>query len=187
MGDGMREDGSTAERWRPVVGWEGLYEVSDHGRVRSVDRVVMTRSGPRSYQEKVLQPATDRKGYKQVGLRSPGQRADRKVHRLVLEAFVGPCPPGCEARHLNGAPGDNRRSNLAWGTPGEQWADKVAHGTATVGVRACGAKLNPALVRQLRAEYASGGVSQQQLADRVGVSQNTIGCMLLRKTWTHVR
>lgn len=87
------------------------YEVSDHGRVR--------RCGGR-----VLRGYTDDGGYRSVYL----QGRSLAVHRLVLTAFVGPCPPGMETRHLSGDPGDNRLVNLRWGTPAENNLDTVRHG-----------------------------------------------------------
>ncbi len=56
------------------------------------------------------------------------QGKPRTVHRLVLEAFVGPCPPGMQCRHLDGNPANNRLENLAWGTHAENAADKIRHG-----------------------------------------------------------
>ena len=84
------------ERWRPVVGYEGFYEVSDHGRVRSVDRQVWveepTRSYWRRYRQRVLAPSINRGGYAVVGLAAKGERITKTIHGLVLRAFVGPCP-----------------------------------------------------------------------------------------------
>lgn len=64
-------------------------------------------------------------GYQRVSLGN----TQRYVHRLVLEAFVGPCPPGKQCRHLNGDKADNKLTNLAWGTPSENNYDRVRHGT----------------------------------------------------------
>lgn len=102
--------------WRPVFGAEGLYEVSDRGEVRSRPRE-RTRGGilaPRMYSK-----------YMMVDL---GRGNHRLVHRLVLEAFIGPCPPGLEARHVNGDHTDNSLPNLLWGTRSENTLDQVRHG-----------------------------------------------------------
>ena len=104
--------------WLPVVGFEGLYEVSSNGRVASL----LGRN------RRILR-AGDSRGYRLVILRRGGMSHTRLVHRLVLEAFVGPRPEGMVARHLNGDPGDNRLENLAWGTQSENNYDKVRHGT----------------------------------------------------------
>lgn len=117
---------STAEQWAPIPDAPG-YEVSDLGRVRGIDRVVHYRDGRTfRYQGQLLRPAINPvSGYPHVRLKG----RSRNVHTLVLEAFVGPRPSGMECRHLNGVPGDNRLSNLRWGTSSENNQDQVAHGT----------------------------------------------------------
>lgn len=112
------------ERWLPIPGYEGSYEVSDLGKVRSLDRI--TNDGKR-VRGCVLKPFTMPSGHLRVGL-SPGQGRTRKVHRLVLEAFVGPCPPEMEALHRNGIPGDCRLTNLRWGTKSDNARDQITHG-----------------------------------------------------------
>jgi hypothetical protein len=121
------------ETWRPVVGYEGRYEVSDLGRVRSLDRTVW-RDGPYrrhqvTYRGRVRAVHQQEKGYVGLCLWKDGQTHSCRVHQLVLEAFVGPCPEGMEALHGNGVRHDNRRINLRWGTPAENAADRVRHGT----------------------------------------------------------
>lgn len=104
------------ERWLPVVGFE-RYEVSDQGRVRSLIGRTKILTGIRQHAgHLVVQPRKDKRMYHKF------------VHRLVLEAFVGPCPAGMECRHLNGNPSDNRLENLAWGTKRENGYDRVLHG-----------------------------------------------------------
>lgn len=119
-----------AEEWKPVVGYEGSYEVSRSGLVRSVPRTVHRRNGsPMKLQGRVLRPYTDWKGYELVNLLNMGAGKTTRVHRIVLAAFVGPCPEGHEALHRDGNPSNNRLENLRWGTSLENMADKVKHGT----------------------------------------------------------
>lgn len=113
------------ETWLPVPGWEDLYEVSDLGQVRSLSRMVKTRGGgQRISPGKVLTPGTYDDGHKHVTFTTPGIRRTYQVHKLVLLAFVGPCPEGLQVRHLNGIPDDNRLENLTYGTPAENMADR---------------------------------------------------------------
>jgi hypothetical protein len=119
-----------AESWRPVVGWEALYEVSDFGNVRSLPRWrdLPQCGGPRLFPGRQLKPAVV-DGYRVVSLADSSTRKLRKVHRLVLEAFVGPCPPEMEGCHGNGVRSDNRLENLRWGTKSDNNTDRVTHGT----------------------------------------------------------
>ncbi|ATN90828.1 HNH endonuclease [Gordonia phage Lysidious] len=117
------------ELWRPVVGYEGYYEVSDHGHVRSLDRLVET-SDDRTLRIR----GRDRKlwrtpdGHLKTSLSKDGESRVPLVHRLVMDAFVGPCPPGMEVCHRNGIGTDNRLVNLQYGTRSENAVDQVRHG-----------------------------------------------------------
>lgn len=117
---------TTTEIWVPTPGIPG-YEVSNLGRVRGIDRTVHFRDGRvYRYRGQILRPAINPvSGYPHVAPKG----ISRNIHRLVLEAFVGPCPPGMLCRHLNGNPADNRLENLRWGTPSENSYDKGRHGT----------------------------------------------------------
>jgi len=113
------------EEWRPVVGYEGLYEVSDQGRVKSLPRTTGRRSP-----EYVLTPKLhdSKKLYLDVHLRdAAGRPHTRKVHHLVAEAFIGPRPPGQIVRHGLGGPSDNRLANLRYGTQAQNRADIALH------------------------------------------------------------
>ncbi|MBN7395680.1 HNH endonuclease [Mycobacteroides abscessus subsp. abscessus] len=110
---------ATREQWRPVVGFEGLYEVSDLGRVRTVPRLVSMGRGYRTVPGRIRKYGhSTTHGYLIVGLSRPGKRraTTALVHRLVLEAFVGPCPDGMEACHFDGDKTNNRLPNLRWDT-----------------------------------------------------------------------
>lgn len=76
-------------------------------------------------------------GYLTITIWESGRPRTRYVHRLVAEAFIGPCPEGMQVRHLNGDHRDNRAENLCYGTPAENAADKVRHGTAQVPMTHC--------------------------------------------------
>lgn len=117
-------------QWLPVVGWAGLYEVSATGDVRSLARVVEGRPGRfMAKPDRVLKLSRSRDGYLSAHLCRNGVKTSYKVHRLVLAAFVGPCPEGMEACHANGVRDDNRVENLRWDTRSANTLDKVGHGT----------------------------------------------------------
>lgn len=124
MADLSREQ----ERWLPVPGREGLYEVSDQGRVRSMDRIITCRNGVKQhYPGKTLTPTLAVTGYYHIDLGRDGVRW--LVHRLVLTAFVGVAPPGAECCHNDGNRANNRLENLRWDTHTANMYDKQRHGT----------------------------------------------------------
>lgn len=114
-----------AEAWRPVPGYEGRYEVSDRGRVRSLPRRDMRG---RRIDSRLLSINTHPSGHQSVKLSHDGKYCAAKVHRLVLMAFIGPAPDGHEACHNDGDPGNNHLSNLRWGTRSDNLRDRVRHG-----------------------------------------------------------
>ena len=119
------------ETWKNVVGYEGLYQVSDLGRVRSLDRVVSCRPrGTPNRKGKVLKPFASVSKYLRVTLCKNGTQKNQEIHRLVTHAFIGPCPEGLEVRH--GVEGilDNTLKNLRYGTRSENMLDRERDGTA---------------------------------------------------------
>ncbi len=106
-----------SERWKPVPGWEGIYSVSDQGRVRSENRTVALPCGQvRSYRQRILSPTVDDAGRCQVNLKNGNVVRKVRVHTLVLEAFVGPRPEGMESCHFDDDSTNNRLENLRWDT-----------------------------------------------------------------------
>lgn len=114
-----------AERWMSVPGFEGTHEVSDQGRVRVLDRVDAAGHHRRG---KLLKMRPVNGAHLMVVLYRHGTRRDALVHRLVLEAFVGPQPDGAEACHWNDDPTDNRLENLRWDTRSANVADAIRNG-----------------------------------------------------------
>jgi len=115
--------------WRDIPGWEGYYKVSDTGEVASVDRVVRAfKSGTRLVKGRTLRTVPDSWGYLRVGLHRQGRATFVSVHRLVLEAFVGPMPAGLQCCHNDGDPANNCLTNLRYDTGSSNNLDTVRHG-----------------------------------------------------------
>jgi len=179
-----------SEEWRPVVGWEAVYEVSDQGRVRTIAATIQAVSQAgnpylRRRKARIRKTRPDKDGYPVVILAEGKRRGTGKIHRMVLEAFVGPSPEGMMARHLNGNPGDCRLVNLRWGTPQENWADRRKHGFTWRGEYVNTAKLSVDDVREIR-QLASEGTTQVALSERFGVTRTNIRSIITRETWRHV-
>ncbi|WP_414021392.1 NUMOD4 motif-containing HNH endonuclease [Microbacterium aurugineum] len=117
---------SAPERWCPVPGYEGLYEVSDQGRVRSLDRIGL--AGQRLTGRTLRPQRNSKSGHVVVALYRDGRKSFRKVHQVVAEAFIGPRPLGALTRHLNDVADDNRAVNLAYGTHADNLADARRNG-----------------------------------------------------------
>lgn len=122
------------EQWRDVLGYEGCYQVSDQGQVRSLDR--WTRCGQYGHGQKlqkgrVLIPTVSKKdGRRRVTLSVNQQKKLRQIAPMVLEAFVGPRPaPDMDGCHGDGDPANDALSNLRWDTKQANYADSIRHGT----------------------------------------------------------
>lgn len=179
------------ERWLPVQGHEGTYEVSDRGRVRSLDRVqeyerVDAYSGDiirvrRRLKGCVLQPAPSSSGHLTVVIHPDGTK---QVHALVLEAFIGPCPDGHEGCHADDVPWNNRLENLRWGTRSDNLNDAVRNGGKAVGEEHQNAKLRESDIPTIRAEASSGPRGTiARLAREHGVAESTIRQVRDGRSW----
>lgn len=160
------------EEWRPVVGFAGAYEVSDLGRVRSVDRTIscLGRNGQiveKHYKGRVLRPGPRPSGHLTVSLCGD----THNVHTLVLEAFVGPRPdPTAIARHLDGDEQNNRRGNLQWSDRVRNGQDKKYHKSQANYV------LTPIAATQLKSGLAAG-IPHRILAVLFRVSKSTVSAI----------
>lgn len=176
------------EAWKAVVGFEGAYEVSDLGRVRSLRRSYTRRNRWGGYETRwttprILKFGRTEGGYLQAHFHVDGDHVAQTVHAVVLTAFIGPRPPATEGLHLNHNKADNRLVNLKWGTHQENEAAKVAAGRSLKGERSAQAKLLPADIAAIRRRR---GEPQQDLADEFGCTFSNISAIQLRKSWRHV-
>jgi hypothetical protein len=116
-----------------------------------------------------------------------GGRRSRAVHRMVLEAFVGPCPPGMMCRHLDGDPTNNRVENLEWGTRLRNSADMVKHGRAGMakGEKNSGAVIIEDKVLQIVKVHQCGG-HIAEIAVCMGICKTSVRNIIKGQTWKHV-
>jgi hypothetical protein len=158
------------EQWLNVVGFEGLYEVSNYGQVRSVKTGQI---------KKQTVGKIDKRFY--LGLWINNKQKIVKPHRLVLEAFVGKCPDGMECCHNDGNAFNNHLNNLRWDTPKNNHADKVKHGTTNRGERCGTAKLTLEQVNSIRKDNRL----QHVIAEEYGVRQSLISRIKNGVRWQH--
>lgn len=173
---------SPPEEWRPAPGFDGLYEVSSYGRVRSIPRqtVCGVLGGG------MLAGSVESNGYIRVTLSRDGKGRRISLHRLVLDAFVGACPPGMECRHLDGVRANCNLSNLAWGTRSHNARDRLRHGTHVDnrGERHGMTRLTDAQAREIFF-LRQTGVPLSAVARSFGISQSTVSQIANRVTWKH--
>lgn len=178
--------------WRSIPSLSCLYEASDDGRIR---RAVPPRAG------RELLQSDDGRGYRKVSVCVLGKEATVVVHRLVAEAFIGPCPAGCVVNHLDGHKDNNRPENLEYTTPAGNSAHAAATGLAPSGTRhgrhtkpeatARGERVNTARlteddVREARGLRAAGW-TLPQLCARFGIGKSAMHALCTGKNWSHVR
>lgn len=155
------------EIWKPVVGFEGAYEVSNMGRVRSLDRTIICGNGVRKfYRGRVLRPGPRPSGHLTVVVGSRTQN----VHALVLRAFVGPRPDNACARHLDGDEKNNKDTNLAWASWAENCQDRKHHKGWKTKI------LTPSTAKEVK-EMLRAGSTYGPIAERFGISKSTVGAI----------
>lgn len=176
------------EQWLPLVDFEGLYEVSDQGRIRTVPREYSDNSGfiKVSYIRKVplrylsLTPA--RCGYIMIGLSTHDKsKVKRMVHRLVANTFIPNPSNKKEVNHINGNKHDNRVENLEWCTPKENIQHSVKIGSHPT-------KLTKEKVLEIRRLYIRGysGCNTSDLGKIYNISGATVSAIVNRKIWKHI-
>jgi len=172
------------ENWRDIESFEGAYEVSDTGKIRSLERIV--RNGPKSERTLpaiVVAPYIRPQGYATVRLGLGGSKTSLYVHRIVAGAFLGKGEAGQEVCHRNGDKADNRVGNLYWGTRLENMADRERLGEAARGEQHGHAKLSEAQVLAIRRDERF----QYLIAAEYGVSRRLVGMIKAGKVWKHVK
>lgn len=136
-----------------------------------------------------LKPLVTDRGYSRVRLYRGGKGRFHFVHRLILEAFVGPCPDGCQTCHFpDRDPANNRLKNLRWGTRKDNAADRDQHGNALRGTRHPAAKLTEKDVRAIRAKFAADGTRgcKIRLARKYHVDPALVTRIINRVNWPHI-
>ena len=174
--------------WMSVIGYEGFYDVSSDGRVRSLDRLLTQKSAragktvPLRRKGKELAPSPrSRDNRAAVSLSRDNRTCTRPVHVLVCEAFHGPRPIGMQACHNNGDYKDNQKSNLRWDTPKANQADRVLHGTNRRGEGIGTSKLKESDVVLIR-----GGMQRAEAIRRFGIGPTQFHRIKRGESWVHV-
>ena len=173
-----------AEQWRPIAGYEGLYEVSDMGRVKSLDRVVKTKNGrEKRLKGLVLAAVYGERGRRQVTLSKDSRSRTLLVAPLVAAAFIGPRPEGYFVAHGPLGNSSNAVQNLSYKTPTGNALDRWRDGTIFIGEDNPMAKLTVPMVRFARRAIKEERISKTELARIWGVSRRAIANAVSGHTW----
>lgn len=161
----------TEEQWKPIVGFEEWYSVSNTGRIRR------ERNGKGTFAGRTLRLPTDNHGYYYVRLYKGSHASCRRVriHILVAEAFIGKRPELMTINHVNGNKADNHHRNLEYCSQ----ADNARHSNLYIRKR----KLTPSEVAEIR---SSKGIALRRLGQRFGVSKTMIRNILINKSWKEI-
>lgn len=166
--------------WRWVVGYEGHYAISSDGLLVSLRYMHRDVPGGR-----IKLVTTNQWGYKTTRIWKNNKAKNVWIHRLVLEAFVGPRPDGMECAHLDGNPANNRIENLKWCTKQENLGHRKTHGTLARGSKQGSSVLTEDQVAAIKA-MLKYGVPQVVIARAVSTTPSTINSINKEKSWTHV-
>lgn len=177
---------SITEIWHPVVGYEGLYEVSNLGVIRSLGRCKGQYGALRDYSGRFLS-LKNGKLYVQVVLVKEGKKKGYLVHRLVAMAFIPNPQELPEVNHINGRKRDNRAENLEWvdSSQNQHHSYKLGLQQVVYGEGHHRSKLTEAEVIEIRRRFKNGE-SHTKIAPDFGVHRRTIVDVCLRKTWSHI-
>ena len=174
------DEWAVLEEWKPAFGFEGVYEVSDAGRVRRV-------AGGRGITiGRFLKPQRRSDGYLHVQLWKNNQPQTLLLHRLVATSFIGPVPDGREVNHIDGNKANNRLSNLEYATRTENNLHAYRNGLMHRGEDHYFSKLTDDDVLFIR-NAQKQGLGCRKLARRFGVNKSTIVQVQNGKSWSHVR
>lgn len=175
---------SDHEVWAAIPSWEGLYEASSLGRIRSVPRVIRyhTKKGTlveRPISGRIMKPSRNDDGYLGLMLSREGVAVHREVHVLVCSAFHGARPKGMQAAHNDGDPSNCREYNLRWATPGQNAEDKRAHGTLREGQSHYRSRITNHDAIAIRASAAS----LTELSAKYGMCRQAISKIRTGQSW----
>lgn len=181
------ESNSQMEIWKIIPGFSGYYEASNHGRIRSVDRLVngFSHRGARPVQlkrkQKILSLNSRRMGYLFVNLCCDGAMRKEQVHKLVLMAFIGDRPDGMFGCHNDGDSTNNHISNLRWDTPKNNQSDRIKHKTDRRGEQVGTSKITFESAKAIKT-----GMKVSEAIKNLGISRSQFYRIKNGESWCHV-
>jgi len=164
------------EIWRPIINYEGLYEVSNYGKIKSF----------KYGKERILKSKRNKSGHLTIALHKNSTPHYFYIHRLVLETFIGPCPKGMESCHNDGNPSNNFIDNLRYDTKSNNQRDRIKHGTDQKGSNNNHSILTEEKVMGIKRDLTSG-LSYTKIAKKYSVSKSAIAHINKGRSWEHIK
>lgn len=180
-----------SEIWKPVKNYEGIYEISNLGRVKSLPREKYcghVNSAPQLTKERILKVKKDRLGYSRVKLSKNGISNLKYIHRIIAEAFIDNPKNKGEVNHIDGNKDNNKTSNLEWCSRSEnvKHAFELKLHKTLKGELNNKSKLNKKDVNSIRRIYKESNITQTELAKKYNVTSANIHSIVNFKTWKDV-
>jgi len=169
------------EIWKSIESYEGLYEISNYGRIKRFNKNKRFRAF------KILKLYKRLDGHLEVALSKSGNEKKFLIHRLVLKAFVGPCPEDKEGCHNDGNPENNLIENLRWDTHRNNVQDSIKHNTINRGSKRPAAKLNEIKVKEIKKLLKEDQLTQMEISKIYNISAGVVSQIKNRKAWKHIK
>ena len=175
------------EIWKDVVGYEGLYQVSNMGEVKSLERTIIKSNGREQYiPERILIPGLSIWGYLSVSLYKKESKKTTKIHRLVAAAFLMVSVSRLHVNHIDGNKLNNKVDNLEWCTPKENTAHAFKHKLRKAPRGEINGKLTEKEVIEIRALCSLDTLTHKEIASIYGIHKSYVSKLKLRNSWNHL-
>jgi len=178
---------NSMENWKPIKGFEGLYDISDFGNIRGYRKAINGKQMLFTTPQQPITPCNDKNGYKIVRLWKDKKPYSKRVHRLALETFIGECPNGMECCHKDNNKENNKLHNLTWDTHrNNQVRDGGGRSIIGKGEDNPMAKLSLLQVVKIK-ELAKKGLKRQSISHILNIKIDTVGRIIRGERWGHVQ
>jgi hypothetical protein len=176
------------EIWKDIKGYEGFYQISNLGRIKSLERYRKYRGNFKAIvRERILKLKVDKEGYSHVSLSKRGDVKFFKVARLVAQAFIINCNNYPQVNHIDGNKSNDLVSNLEWVTASQncQHAYDIGLSIPQIGEKHSQVKLNKEKIKDIRFLHKLG-LKDKDIAKIYYISRRHVNDIVNRKTWMHI-
>lgn len=177
------------EEWKDIKGYEGLYQISTHGKIRSLGRYIKSKNNSERFiKGRILKFFRDKQGYLKKDISKNGKKETCRVHRLVLTAFDRPPKPGEQCNHKDGNKQNNDILNLEWVTAYENERHSIeVLGKSNEGEKSGRTELINDKVKKIKILLKEEKLLQKEIAELCNVSEAIINQIKQGKTWKHIK